>query len=78
MTPVGAPGTVDGVAGAEAADGDDGPVGAVEVWAAVTVKVYGTPLVRPVTVHEVAPLVVQVFVPGFDVTTYWLIVAPPV
>jgi hypothetical protein len=38
---------------------------------AVAEKVYGVPLVRPVTVHEVAGLVtVQVKLPGVDVTVY--------
>ena len=57
-TPVGAPGTVDGVAQPE---GDDaGPVPTPLV--AVTVNVYAVPLVRPVTVQDVVvPLgVVQV------------------
>ena len=36
---------------------------------AVTVKVYAVPLVSPVTVHEVvAPLGVQIWPPGEDVT----------
>ena len=34
------------------------------LFAAVTVKVYGVPAVRPVTVHVVAPVVVQVRPPG--------------
>ena len=35
---------------------------------AVTVTVYVVPLVRPVTVHEVAPVVVQLWLPGEVVT----------
>jgi hypothetical protein len=31
-----------------------------------------------VTVHEVAPVVVQVFPPGLAVAMYWLMVPPPV
>ena len=58
VTPVGAPGTVEGVAGADGAD--DGPVPRPLV--AVTVNVYAVPLVRPFTVQVVVvPLgVVQV------------------
>jgi hypothetical protein len=37
-------------------------------FSAVTVKVYPVPAVRPVTVHVVAPVVVQVRPPGEDVT----------
>jgi hypothetical protein len=48
---------------ADAADG--GPV--PTVLAAVTVKVYPVPLVRPVTVQEVVVLV-QVKLPGDEVT----------
>jgi hypothetical protein len=45
---------------------------------AVAEKVYAVPLVRPVTVHEVAGLVtVQVKLPGVDVTVYEA-GAPPV
>ena len=35
------------------------------------------PLVRPVTVHDVAPEVVQLFAPGEDVTVYPVIAEPP-
>ena len=49
VTAVGTPGRVAGVAGAEAADA--GPVPAALV--ALTVNVYGVPLVRPPTVQEV-------------------------
>ncbi|MDR9453509.1 MAG: hypothetical protein RI542_06215, partial [Wenzhouxiangella sp.] len=40
-------------------------------------KVYSVPLVRPVTVHEVAPVVVQVRSSGVDVTSYPVIAEPP-
>jgi len=63
-TPVGAPGTVDGVAEFDATD--TAPVPARFV--AVTVNVYALPFVRPGTVQVVAPVVVQVFAPGVDVT----------
>jgi hypothetical protein len=72
-TAVGAPGTVEGVAAAEAADATDAPLGFV----AVTVKVYEVPLVRPVTVQVVSPVVLQVFAPGDEVTVYPVIAAPP-
>ena len=49
-TPVGASGTVAGMAAADAADGT--PV--VTEFVAVTVNMYGVPFVRPVTVHVVA------------------------
>ena len=40
-----------------------------EAFVAVAEKVYGVPVVRPVTVHEVAGLVtVQVRLPGVEVT----------
>ena len=66
VTVVGALGAVDGVAGVagpEAADGWLVPMTLV----AVTVKVYVVPLVRPVTVHEVAT-VTHVMPPGAEVT----------
>ena len=63
VTPVGAPGTVAGMAGAEAADA--GPVPAELV--AVTVNVYDEPLVRPGTVQLVAAFE-QVKPPGAEVT----------
>jgi hypothetical protein len=62
-TPVGAPG---GVAGTTAAEGDDTGLGPA-LFCAVTVNVYATPLVRPVTVQEVVMLV-QVLPPGLAVT----------
>ena len=64
VTPVGAPGVVDGVAVADGAEA--GPV--PEPLVAVTVKVYPVPLVSPVTVQVVAPVVVQVKPPGAEVT----------
>ena len=66
VTPVGALGAVAGVAGVagpEAADARLVPMALV----AVTVKVYVVPLVRPVTVHEMAT-VVQVMADGDEVT----------
>ncbi len=63
-TPVGAPGTVIGVIGLEAADA--GPVPTALV--ALTVKVYDVPLVSPVTVIEVhGALQLALKLPGFDV-----------
>jgi len=44
---VGAPGTVDGVATADATEAAPVP----DAFVAVTVKVYAVPFVRPVTVH---------------------------
>jgi hypothetical protein len=53
-TPVGLPGTVGaGVTAAEALDGEPVPTPLV----ALTVKVYGVPLVRPDTVHVSGPAV---------------------
>jgi hypothetical protein len=49
-TPVGAPGAVSGASGVTAADGDEADPVPVEL-VAVTVNVYGVPLVRPVTVQ---------------------------
>jgi acyl-coenzyme A thioesterase PaaI-like protein len=72
LTAVGAPGTVDGVAAAEAIEAAPVP----ETFVAVTVNVYDVPFVRPVTVHDVVA-VVQVNEPGEDVTVYELIEAPP-
>ena len=63
-TPVGATGTVDGVAAFDATEAALVPARFV----AVTVNVYEVPFVRPSTVHVVAPVVVQVFAPGADVT----------
>ena len=63
-TPVGAPGTVDGVAEFDATEAAPVPARFV----AVTANVYEVPFVSPATVQVVAPLVVQVFAPGVDVT----------
>jgi hypothetical protein len=46
-TEVGAPGTVDGIAEAEAVEAAPVP----DAFVAVTVNVYAVPLVRPVIVH---------------------------
>jgi len=64
----------EGVTGEEAAEA--GPVPTALV--AVTVNVYGVPLVRPETVQERAPLVVQVEEPGELVAVYPVIGLPPV
>jgi hypothetical protein len=64
-TPVGAVGTVDGVAEFERADAGPVPAG----FAAVMVNRYAMPLVRPVTVHVVV-LVVHVASLGDAVTVY--------
>jgi hypothetical protein len=63
-TPVGAPGTVDGVAEFDATEAALVPA----LFVAVTVNVYAVPFVRPDTVQVVAPVVVHVFDPGVDVT----------
>jgi hypothetical protein len=55
--------------GVTAADGADaGLVPAALV--ALTTNVYAVPLVNPVTVHDVAPVVVHVLPPGDAVTVY--------
>jgi hypothetical protein len=56
-TVVGAPGTVDGTAAAEAAEATDAPL----TLLAVTVNVYDLPFVRPLTKHEVAVSATQVY-----------------
>jgi len=63
-TPVGAPGTVDGTTDDDADDADPVPT----EFVAVTVNVYELPFVRPVTVQEVAVVVVHVSPPGDEVT----------
>lgn len=64
-TPEGAPGGPLGVtADVDAADAGPAPA----EFRAVTVNVYETPLVRPVTAHEFVE-VVQVFDPGLETTT---------
>ena len=72
-TPVGAPGTVDGVADDDATEAEPVP----EAFVAVTVNVYEVPLVRPVTVQPVVA-VEHVKEPGDEVTVYDEIAAPPV
>ena len=72
-TPVEAPGKVAGVTGAEAAEAGPVPAG----LEAVTEKVYEVPLPRPDTVHESAPLVVQVLPSGELVTVYLMKAEPP-
>jgi hypothetical protein len=58
-------------------DADD-PLDVPPALAAVAENVYGVPVVRPVTVHDVAGLVtVQVLLPGVEVTVY-VAGAPPV
>ena len=74
VTPVGALGTVDGVA---VADADDGPLPMLLV--ATTVKVYVVPLLRPSRVHEVVePLAVTQVWPLLAVTVKLVIGDPPV
>jgi hypothetical protein len=69
---VGAPGTLAGVTLFEGAD--VGPIPAAFV--AVTVKVYGVPLVSPVTVRgDVGPLAVML--PGDDLAVYDVMGEPP-
>ena len=62
VTPVGAPGTVAGVAEFEAVDAVPVPAALV----AVTLNVYEVPLLSPVTV-QLRPAVEQVSPPGVDV-----------
>ena len=64
VTDVGLPGTVLGVIGEDASEGTPEP----NVLEAVTAKVYGIPLVRPVTVQPVAVGEEQVRPPGDAVT----------
>src|SRR5665213_272194 len=67
VTPVGAPGKVDGVAGADGAEAGPVPMPLV----AVTVNLYATPLVKPVTVQlVVVPLAVVQVWPPLEVTVY--------
>jgi len=72
LTPVGAPGTVRGVT--ELLGAEFGPSPAA--FCADTTKVYAVPLVSPGTVHDVV-VVVQVKLPGVDVTKYPVIGDPP-
>lgn len=63
----GVPGAAIGLTEPDAAEAAEVP----EVFVAVALKVYGVPVVRPVTVHEVAGLVtVQVRLSGVEVTVY--------
>jgi hypothetical protein len=55
------------VTGVAALDGDDDALVPMAL-VAVTVNVYEVPLVRPLTVQDVAPVVVQVSMFGEDVT----------
>ena len=67
VTPVGATGAVAaaaGVTGSEGAEGRPVPMALV----AVTVNVWATSLVRPVTVHDTSSAVAQVASPGDAVT----------
>ena len=50
-----------------AEDGDDGDEGPVEL-VAVTAKVYVVPIVNPLMLHVVALVVVQLLLPGDEVT----------
>jgi hypothetical protein len=69
----GTAGVKSGVAGSEATDEPLVP----DPLVAVAVNVYGALFVRPVTVHEpAAPVTVQVFNSGDDVTVYDVGVAP--
>jgi hypothetical protein len=61
-----------GVTELDGADGAESPAAVV----ATTVNVYEVPLVRPVTLHVSAPVVMHVRVPGDDVTVYLVTVAP--
>jgi hypothetical protein len=56
-------------------DGSDGSPVPV-AFVAVTVKVYGVPLLKPWTVHSVAVVVVHVWPPGKLVAVYPLITPP--
>jgi len=64
-TPVATLGTVAGTTAPDAIEEVPDPT----TFVAVTVNVYETPLVRPVTVHEVED-VLQVNAPGLEVTVY--------
>ena len=68
----GAPGLSLGVTGAVAGDATLSPPALV----ALTVNVYGLPLLRPVTMHEVSVVAIQVFELGDEVTVYLVIGEP--
>jgi hypothetical protein len=73
-TAVGAPGTVDGVAAADAADAALVPT----EFVAVTLNVYAVPLVSPVTVQRrVVSFVLHLKLPGVDVTVEFVTAVPP-
>ena len=73
-TRVGAPGTEAGPTGWLGSDAAPLPT----ELAAVTVKVYAVPLIRPATVHEVAPAgAAHVARPGLEVTVKPDIGSPP-
>ena len=77
LTDVGAPGTVEGVAEAEAVEAEPVP----DAFVAVTVNVYAVPLVRPVIVHGFTnrhDTGVCAVVEMNGVTAYPVIAAPPV
>jgi hypothetical protein len=63
------------VAGVAAAEGVEAAL-VPAALVAVTVNVYGVPLVNPVTVHELVS-VVQVKPPGLEVAVYPVMAAPP-
>ena len=72
-TSVGAPGRPRGVTAADGSELDPLPT----PLNAETSKVYETPLMRPVTVHEVV-VVVHDLRPGLAITVYCVIAEPPV
>src|SRR5256885_2365862 len=72
LSAVGAPGVVKGVTAAEAVEASEAPT----PFVATTVKVYGVPLSRPVTVALVAETV-AVAPPGAAVTVYVAMAEPP-
>jgi hypothetical protein len=77
ITAVGVGGVPGAAIGLTEPDADD-PLEVPEAFVAVAEKVYGVPVVRPVTVHDVAGLVtVQVRPSGVEVTVYEA-GAPPV
>ena len=73
-TPVGGPGTPDGVTAFEGADTAPGPL----ALPATTVNVYDVPFAKPPTVALVAPAAADtVAPPGDAVTVYPVIALPP-
>nr|WP_229708425.1 hypothetical protein [Knoellia flava] len=62
-----------GVTAVDATDAEEVPIALV----AVTVNVYAVPLLSPMTVQDRAPVVVQVFPPGLEVTVYPVTEEPP-